>query len=216
MYCSKCGRRIEDTIRFCPNCGAETQQPTPTQPAAVQITSAGKTGESAEKVSEKFSSCEERTNKWSRKRIITAASVLVIAIGIIVWLTLPLNDDRSNLISLVQNGYLGNYDMVTVKEVLEYSFAGGEWDAGMTLDGQSYIVEYRTDEVVFQFSVQKIGADTFRVSGIGFDGESTDWTAYETKVYLDILYGIYADEHRGCGVVMDKDTSNNTLQGYVR
>ena len=227
MYCSKCGKQIEDDARFCPHCGAENQAQetvSPPSSSAAPISKADKPGEVGKpdepdknkSIPAQIQSYEEHTNKWSKKQIITAASVLAVVAVIIVLLTLPLNDDRSKLISLVQNGYLGNYDTVTVKEVLEYSFDGGEWNAGEALNGKSYIVEYKANGVTIQFSVPEIGANTFTVSGIGFDGEASGWTAYETKSYLDMMYEYYAEEHRGCGVVVDESTSNDTLQGHAR
>lgn len=161
-------------------------------------------------------SYEVHDGKRSKKKIIIAisavAAVLVLVVGIAI---LSISDDAAYLISRVQNGYLGEYDTVTVKEVLEFSCGGGEWKVGEAKNGEYYVVEYESNGLVLQFTMANMGASTFKVAGIAFD-DGSGGSAYETKLYLDALYEYYAEEHPGCGIVVNRSLSNDTLQGHVR
>ena len=217
MFCSKCGKQLADNIQFCPNCGTATTYSTEKRTDAAQEKSNTEESNTKEKTDTMpgIPMCEERSTKHSPKKLIAAAAGFIVVLGVIVGFTLSMNDDGLKLISLVQDGYLGNYDTVTVREVLEYSFGNGQWNAGEAVNGNYYVVEYQADGMQFQFRVDTMDARTFEVSGIAMDGES-GWSAYETKTYLDALYSYYAEEHRGSGIVVDWSTSNDTLQGHAR
>lgn len=119
-------------------------------------------------------------------------------------------------IALVQNGYLGNYDTVSVKEVLEYTDDAAEWNAGEAASGGHYIVEYKGDDITIQFSVNGLEDELFKVSGLQTAGtESSGMEAYDVKLYLDSIYQSYADAHPEKGLYIDRSTANNTLEGHT-
>lgn len=67
MYCSNCGRQIEDDIRFCPGCGAEMKPLVANQPPTVVAASAMKTDDFAPIADEQIQAYEERRGRWNRR-----------------------------------------------------------------------------------------------------------------------------------------------------
>ena len=198
MFCQKCGKQIEDGSRFCQYCGAENApEPGPVSQAA-----------------------PDRKEKGMRKKkkapvIIIGITVLFI-LGIVIFSCGSSSISGERLVALVQNGYLGNYDTVTIKEVLDYTDKDAEWHAGEAVSGEHYIVEYKGNDLTIQFSVNGLEEEVFKVSGVeAAEMESPGMEAYDVKVYLDGIYQLYANAHPEKGLHIDMGTSNDTLEGHV-
>lgn len=196
MFCQKCGKEIEGDTKFCPNCGNQIvimpQQAVNDYPT------------------------QEKPKKKKKKKwlIGVIAAIVIIGLGIVIFSDDGISPDE--LIELVQNGYLGNYDTVTVKEVLEYVSKNGDWKAGETADRDHYVVEYSGDDIRVQFSIDGLDANTFQLSGIkAEDIDMSEMEAYDVKVYMDDLYGLYAVEYPQKGLYIDKSISNDTLKGHI-
>ena len=198
MFCQKCGKEIEDNIKFCPYCGNQVV----TTPQPKQVNYNVPVRQKPEK---------KKKKKWL---IGIIAAVVIIVLGIAISSGGETTAD--DLIDLVQNGYLGNYDTVTVKEVLEYASKDVEWKAGETADGDHYVIEFSSEDIRVQFSIDGLGAETFRLSGIEAEGiDISVMEAYDVKVYMDDLYQLYAEEFPQKGLHIDKSVSNDTLEGHV-
>lgn len=197
MFCQKCGKEIENDTKFCTNCGNQI------------VTTPQQT------VNDYF--VQKKTNKKKRKKWLIGiiAAIVIIVLGIVIFSS----DDGTmgdKLIELVQNGYLGNYDTVTIKDVLEYVSKNGEWIAGETADGDHYVVEYNGEDIRIQFTIDGLDAETFRLSGIEAEGiDSSAMEAYDVKIYMDDLYRLYAKEYPQKGLYIDKSVSNDTLEGHA-
>ncbi|MCD8111099.1 MAG: hypothetical protein LUE14_13610 [Clostridiales bacterium] len=107
----------------------------------------------------------------------------------------------------VQNGYLGNYDTVTVKEVIEYLYAGGEWTYGTSNDGTYYVVDYcNEDYVEIQFVVYDDGSETFTVSGMDLFTDDTDsYSSSGVAAFLNSIYRSYINAYPECGLTAATD-----------
>lgn len=128
---------------------------------------------------------------------------------------LPVQADYADVIDAVnnvQNGYLGNYDTVTIAEVLEYVLPDGTWD-GEEEDSGGVIVEYVSSDTEIEFSVTD-EESTFSVSGLVSTDMDDDAGIYEVKNYLDGLYAQYVEAWPECGIVIDESSVNNTLRGF--
>ena len=198
MYCKNCGKEIEEGSRFCPHCGAEN---------------ASATGESS-----KPAAPVNKKEQKKKKPLIIAivAVVILLVLGIAVF-----SDGDSSrgegeqLITMVQNGYLGNYDTVTIKEVLEYMDEDAEWNAGEAASG-GYIVEWKEDDIIIQFSIDRLEGESFRVTWVEAAGiEASSAEAYDVKLYLDGIYQLYANAYPEKGLFIDTSTSNDTLVGHI-
>lgn len=124
--------------------------------------------------------------------------------------------DTDKMIEMVQNGYLGHYDTVTVKEVLEYVFQDGKWNAGESTKGAYYIVEYKGPAGGMQFSIEGADAETFQISSVRAEElDVSDMEASDVKLYVDSLYEQYAGNFPEKGLNIDKSLSNNTMSGHI-
>lgn len=201
MYCQKCGKQIEEGSRFCPYCGSKNmsepeQEREKQQPAPVKK--------------------EKKERKKRKAPVMIIAVVVLLILGISIFSGGDSSPSKEELIALVQNGYLGNYDTVTIKEVLEYTDEDAEWNAGEATSGEYYIVEYKGDDITIQFTVNGLEEELFKVSGIDAAGmESAGMEAYDVKVYLDSIYQLYANAHPEKGLSIDTSTANNTLEGHI-
>jgi hypothetical protein len=119
----------------------------------------------------------------------------------------------------VQNGHLGNYSTVTVGEVFDSIFLGGEW---RTFVGTSDNNSTPTNIAQFQGTWTSVGTmliqfrvnddNTFTVVHYAVDGTAKS-TPYNIKKDLDELYGFYLKSHPDSGIVVDYSTKNDTLHG---
>lgn len=199
MYCKNCGKEMEEGSRFCPHCGTEN---------------ASVTGEG----SKPAAPVKKKERRKKKPFIIAVAAVVVLLVlGVAVFSGGDSSQDEGEqLITMVQNGYLGNYDTVTIKEVLEYMDEDAEWNAGEAASGEYYIVEYKGYDMVLQFSVEGLEEETFKVTGIDTAGlEGSGMAAYDLKFFLDSIYQLYANAHPEKGLSIDTSTSNDTLTGHI-
>lgn len=198
MYCKNCGKEIEESSRFCPHCGAEN---------------ASTTGESS-----KTTALIKKEERKKKKPLIiaVAAAVILFVLGIAIFLGGDSSQgEGEQLIAMVQNGYLGNYDTVTIKEVLEYMDEDAEWNAGEAASG-GYIVEWKEDDITIQFSIDRLEGESFRVTWVEAAGiEASSAEAYDVKLYLDGIYQLYANAYPEKGLLIDTSTSNDTLTGHI-
>lgn len=198
MYCKNCGKEMEEGSRFCPHCGTEN---------------ALETGERS-----KPAAPAKKKERKKKKPLIIAivAAVILLVLGIAVFSDGDsFRGEGEQLITMVQSGYLGNYDTVTIKEVLEYMDEDAEWNAGEATSGGYYIVEYKGDDITIQFSIDELEDESFRVTWVDAAGIESTAEAYDVKVYLDGLYQLYANAYPGKGLLIDTSTSNDTLVGHI-
>lgn len=197
MYCQKCGKKIEEESRFCPYCGAKSASEPEQKKQTVPVKK------------------EKKERKKKKTPVIIVAIAVLGVLGILLFSGGDSSTSNEELIALVQNGYLGNYDTVTINEVLEYTDEDAEWNAGETTSGEYYIVEYKGDDITIQFTVNGLEDELFKVSGIdAAEIESAGMEAYDVKVYLDSIYQLYANAHPEKGLSIDMSTANNTLEGH--
>ncbi len=196
MFCQKCGKQIDDGGNFCPYCGSKNI---------------------LEPQQEKQGTFVKKEIKKKKKMpVIIIAIFVFIILGVILFAGDDSSKTGDQLIALVQNGYLGNYDTVAIKDVVEYADESGQWDVGEATAGDFYIVEYKGNDITIQFSVSGKEERTFRVSGFEVAGlESSGMEAYDVKVQLDGIYQLYASAYPEKGLHIDTTTSNNTLEGHA-
>lgn len=167
----------------------------------------------------KKSKCFVETGMSIAKKIQNGLFFIVLIVVVAVAIN-GCSDDSSSGIAeekmvMVQEGYLGNYDAVTIKEVFEDTIKNGKWGGGTAKEGDYYIVEYKNSETTIQFTVYD-GEETFKVSG--FESKNIDAAveAYDVKTYLDALYALYAAEFPEKRLAIDTSTDNDTLVGHIR
>lgn len=208
MFCQDCGKQIEEGTRFCPNCGSQIRSNTEAQPQNMP-------DQDKDESSEQKNTPKKR-RKWILPIII---SIFIAAAGMIILILVmggSSSADIDKMIAIVQNGYLGHYDTVTVKEVLEYVYKDGEWNAGEAVEGEYYIVEYEGPTGGMQFSIEGADAETFLISGVRAEGlDVSGMEASDVKLYVDSLYEQYAGKYPEKGLNIDKSLSNNTMGGHI-
>ena len=96
MFCQNCGKQIDDGSKFCPNCGNSVSNNASSQQGDNPIQ-------------------QEKIDKKNRKWILPTIIVVIVVAVVAGFLLLGSSSGEiEKLITLVQNGYLGNYDTVSV------------------------------------------------------------------------------------------------------
>ena len=164
MFCEKCGSRMSDDAGFCPECG---------QKVVRNIEAAEKIQElPAERVSETTSQGISNSKKKSKSALIIGVAVAAIVLVCVAFALFKGGVEKTVVpIELVQNGHLGEYTDITVKELLDYTYNfmydnskwdGGETDSGKMIVEVRYYDEQVDDGVVIQFEM--LNDDCFKVS----------------------------------------------------
>ena len=134
MYCEFCGSQLEENAAFCNMCGKSVDE-IPGRARRVQPQRKGRYQKKKKNVRSKIG-----------KLLVVIVLVLVAIFAFSLLFSEQTDSEEKNYTSLVQNGYLGEYTDITVKEILD-SFYGmlyehEEWDSGET-DSGSIIVQAR-------------------------------------------------------------------------
>ena len=137
MYCEFCGSRIADDSLFCESCG----RPVDILPDRVQ---------KAQTQGNTRYRKKEKTAGLKIGKLLVAIALIAVTIFACSFLFSEKTDLEENDISLVQNGYLGEYTDITVKEILD-SYYGmlyekEEWDSGETDSGTKIVQAKYYDE----------------------------------------------------------------------
>ena len=119
MFCEHCGAQLEEGAVFCQNCGAKV--------AAEEKRTV------KHEVPQTVKQAQKRNKTGIWKWILAASCIVAVALAVFL-----LFGGEKDYISLVQNGYLGEYTDATVQEILETYFKTDgmtvEW-TGTELDG---------------------------------------------------------------------------------
>ena len=212
MFCSKCGTKLNDGDMFCPKCGAKVGG----EDAPVSDETSKPVSGNADnnKNTKKKNTGEKKGFRPGKAIIAVVVIVAVLAVVLVIGSSSDTESvDINEIIESVQDGYLGSYDTVSIKSVLDYVYGEDEWKGGISNSGEYYIVEFVNDYVDIQFTVYE-GEDTFSVSALALPGVDETYTAYDVKTFMDALYSSYAGMYPDSGLYIDTSTSNNTLVGH--
>ncbi len=176
MFCEHCGAQLEEGAVFCQNCGAKVEAEE-TQTLKQAVPSPGK------QVSKR-----KKTGVW--KWILAVAGIVVVALADFLLL-----GGEEDYISLVQNGYMGEYTDATVQEILETYFKTDgmtvEW-TGTELDGDPCVGfhaypegENLNDGTTILFRI--CGRKVFQVADMGGNGYD-DLEATDIAYWLNFYY----------------------------
>lgn len=153
-------------------------------------------------------------NKRSKLKIF---GIIVIIFIIFIAAISSLGSDNDNLVDVVKTGYLGNYKSVTVAKVLETDFSKCTWTSFESQENKNIVqadMEESTDgytlKIRIQFEVHK--DNTFKVIFLKVNDKPLK-EAYDVKVELDSLYNVYSNKSSDKSVVLDIDTTNDTISG---
>lgn len=180
MFCEHCGAQLEEGAVFCQNCGAKV--------AAEEKQTVNQTVKQAVPSPGKQAPKRKRTGVW--KWLLAAACIVVAALaGFLLF------GGEKDYISLVQNGYLGEYTDATVQEILETYFKTDgmtvEW-TGTELDGDPCVGFHAYPEgenlndgttILFRLCGKKV----FQVADMGGNGYD-DLEATDIAYWLNIYY----------------------------
>lgn len=193
MYCKKCGTQIDGGSLFCPKCGEKLSTDTGTMQGSPMVTGS-----------------KPKPKKKKRKIVLIVLAVLVI-LGIAAAASgggdssgteqgARSSEPGSSYIEMIQNGYLGEYTDVTVKELLEadVNLGLGTEDGSMKLtwnyqeaDSGDYVgftvypaEETLADGTTVLFKVWS--DDTFQIVDYGAEGD--DYETTEIAYYANSWY----------------------------
>ena len=180
MFCEHCGAQLEEGAVFCQNCGAKVaveEKQTVKQTVKQEVPQPVKQAQKRNK-----------TGVW--KWILAAAGIVVVALAGFLLL-----GGEEDYISLVQNGYLGEYTDATVQEILETYFKTDgmtvDW-TGTELDGVPCVGfhaypegENLNDGTTILFRV--CGRKVFQAADMGGNGYD-DLEATDIAYWLNFYY----------------------------
>lgn len=200
MFCPKCGKEVNETWGVCPYCGTAL----PAQMNRTPNKAPAGPGRPPKK------------NSNILPVILGGVIGILVIIIVIILVVTKLGgsgkfDAKQNLTD-VKLGYLGEYDMVPVKTVLENNWPGGGWDSFET--DKKQIVEYagedRTENLI-QFSVQP-KKESFEVVYLKKDGEVIE-SSSDMKWELDSFYEEFSADYPELGIEVDSSQDNDTVKG---
>ena len=180
MFCEHCGAQLEEGAVFCQNCGAKV---------AVEEKQTVKQTVKQE-VPQPVKQAQKRNKTGIWKWILAASCIVAVALaGFLLF------GGEKDYISLVQNGYLGEYTDATVQEILETYFKTDgmtvEW-TGTELDGDPCVGfhaypegENLNDGTTILFRI--CGRKVFQVADMG-GNDYDDLEATDIAYWLNFYY----------------------------
>lgn len=128
MYCEFCGNKIEEDSRFCESCGKSVSA-VPERTRKVQPQRKGRYR-------------QKKTSAGSKLVVLLAIFVVVILVCAAIF-SRQSDIETKHYITLVQNGYLGQYTDITVQEMLDSNYGmlyeNEEWEGGTTDSGAEIV-----------------------------------------------------------------------------
>lgn len=159
MYCRFCGSEIDDDSLFCSTCGKTTADEDK-KPKRKQ----------SQRPQGKYGRKKSRTPKIIGLIVGVIIIIIAVTVGIVVFGGSGATIDET--IALVQNGYLGEYTDITVKEILDSYYGmmyeeeiwdGGTTDSGtMLVEVQYYDEGFEEDKTIIRFTM--LNEECFKVS----------------------------------------------------
>lgn len=157
--------------------------------------------------------------KKLKKMLIGIVVMFVLLMAVVIMIGSENGDDKEDkqALSLVQNGYLGNYDTVSVKSLMEYVWPDGTWDTFISDDDgkDKRIVEYALDRDKYLIQFYVTGEDSFEVVNLKFEGENMK-TFEDVRDLLGRMYIGYRLGHLDTELKTDpsKDDEMDILEGH--
>ena len=210
MYCPNCGTEFDNNMNFCPNCGTKRPQPK----SAVENSPHQQDTLSHEVITNMQSDASSNHSKDSispkkKRKLPLIAGILCIVVIACIAVAVLSRGGNSSEISTVQNGYLGEFTNMTVKEILDgyymdtLNYEEGIWDSGITDDGTTIVqVEYTNETLgntTIQFSMAN--ENCFKITAFVDPLEEikdpSDLLAVLNKIYLVSYESQYPSEQMG-------------------
>lgn len=159
MYCRFCGSKIDDDSLFCRACGKTTADEVKSSKRAQSKRPQGKYGRK-----------KSKTPKVIGLIVGIVVIICAVTVGIVLFGGSGATIDET--IALVQNGYLGEYTDITVKEILDSYYGmmyeeeiwdGGTTDSGtMLVEVQYYDEGFEEDKTIIRFTM--LNEECFKIS----------------------------------------------------
>ena len=175
MFCPNCGAEFPENAEFCMNCGSR-------KPSSIST-------------SAHAAIPQKNTNAPANRRKLRVIGIVALIFAATTVFLALFGNGTSAEIATVQNGFLGEYTDMTVKEILDTYYgtlyeADGVWDSGITDSGTTIVhVEYSSDllgTTTIQFSMHD--EDCFKVTAFvdPFEDVQTisDLLAVLSKIYI--------------------------------
>lgn len=118
--------------------------------------------------------------------------------------------DEDYYIEQIQNGYLGTYSTVSVKDVFEAIFPDGSWHAGTMEDDEYFVTyiwytDYDEQELIVSFEGNDDGSETFELTDFYYvysDGvyDSDEDDMQDISDALNLIYYNYALFYEDSGI----------------
>jgi predicted nucleic acid-binding Zn-ribbon protein len=205
MFCKKCGKEVQEGVRFCPSCGAElssvsSEVENGTQEVNnIDLDTSGSTQQTNRADSEAGSSASKESIKTgidkkisinaiktSLKKHFIQYIVTLIVFAIIIYIA---KGDSS--VNTVKNSSFVAYPDKTIGKAFDDFFTNTKWDS-YKKGGKTYVKftgKYTTGksskkaQIIFKFSDD----DNFQVESMTMDGD-TYTSSLDVWYYLDMIY----------------------------
>lgn len=179
-FCPNCGTKLEEDSQFCSNCGYKIRSSQTIKNIENRKQAVPSPGKQAQK--------RKKAGVW-KWMLVVAGIVAVVLAGFLLF------GGEEDYISLVQNGYMGEYTDATVQEILETYFKTDgmtvEW-TGTELDGDPCVGfhaypegENLNDGTTILFRI--CGRKVFQAADMGGNGYD-DLEATDIAYWLNFYY----------------------------
>lgn len=130
MFCTNCGRQIDDTAKFCDYCGAPTSDTDDAAPAQDRISTSPAAPQITAPASKPADSGKVVTKSYHKPAIIVIAIIVVVAaavIAIIAGVESHWNKKGDDAIETVQNSYFEFLPDITVGDLITAYYGEDHW-----------------------------------------------------------------------------------------
>jgi hypothetical protein len=207
MFCKKCGKEVQEGVRFCPSCGAEVGsvnsevENSAQKDNSINSTASGSTqqtqsvgsdfGSAASKVNINIPTSVKNVDSNSIKNLLKNKKFIGIVAAVIVVVILICAVGGDSTIDTVKDGTIAAYPYKTVGKAFDDFFTSPKWNSYKE-NGDEYVKftgKYAQGKNTLKVTVIfEVNGNSFQIDSVDING-ITYTSLYDLADLMDAIYG---------------------------